>query len=89
MQRVKGHNVNGLIDRLVRQSGIEYYVDKKRNAELFNLVTRFGNNTYLVPSLTDNYVYYMVDMVNGFCECTVGNDEPPCKHQALKYDGLH
>ena len=40
-----------------------------------------GEKTYFVPSFTDSNVQYCVDMELGFCDCVVGNDGSPCKHQ--------
>ena len=40
-----------------------------------------GEKTYFVPSFTYSNVQYCVDMELGFCDCVVGNDESPCKHQ--------
>ena len=41
----------------------------------------FGNNLFTVPSLSNPNKMYMVDMVVGRCECHVGLNGSPCKHQ--------
>ncbi|XP_057311257.1 uncharacterized protein LOC130649070 [Hydractinia symbiolongicarpus] len=44
-----------------------------------------GSNIYLVPSFTDPSVHYCVDMELGLCECDVGSDGSPCKHQYVTW----
>ena len=42
---------------------------------------KLGNNLFMVPSLSSPDKIYMVDMVVGRCECPVGLNGSPCKHQ--------
>ena len=44
-----------------------------------------GGNMYIVPSFTDPDVIYYVDMDLGICECSVGKDGSPCKHQFITW----
>ena len=42
-----------------------------------------GGNLYVVPSFSDTDTLYNVDMDLGICDCAVGKDGSPCKHQYL------
>jgi hypothetical protein len=46
-------------------------------------VVNVGTNMFLVPSLSEECVQYLVDMNTGFCQCKVGVNGSPCKHQYI------
>ena len=45
-------------------------------------VTPQGNGKYTVQSQSNPSMKYEVDLISGFCECTVGENGDICKHQA-------
>ena len=47
--------------------------------KIFNV----GCNMFLVPSLSEEGVQYLVDMNTGFCQCKIGVNGSPCKHQYI------
>ena len=50
-------------------------------SEIAEKIVKRGESTYLVPSFTDASLQYCVDMELGICNCDVGNDGSPYKHQ--------
>lgn len=46
-------------------------------------IVNVGCNMFLVPSLSNEGVQYLVDMNTGFCQCKIGVNGSPCKHQYI------
>ena len=46
-------------------------------------ITNSGGNIYVIPSFSNDNVRYTIDMDLGICDCEVGSDGSPCKHQYL------
>ena len=46
-------------------------------------IVNVGTNMFLVLSLSEESVQYLVDMNSGFCQCKVGINGSPCKHQYI------
>jgi hypothetical protein len=42
-----------------------------------------GDRIFLVPSITTEGIQYLVDMKTGICQCKIGINGSPCKHQYI------
>ena len=46
-------------------------------------LSEVGSNVFTVPSFTTENIQYLVDMMLGVCECSIGCSGSPCKHQYI------
>ena len=44
---------------------------------------KVSDNIFLMPSMSDEGVQYLVDMNTGICQCKIGINGSPCKHQYI------
>ena len=58
-------------------------VDAKR---MLDGVSHLGDNLYSVPSCSNPHSSYLVDMTTGLCQCRIGQDGSPCKHQYILWE---
>ena len=64
-----------------KHEGIGYKIPSKQELEkMLESLVKLENNTFLVSSSSGN-IRYMVDMNSGFCQCKIGYNGSPCKHQ--------
>ena len=64
-----------------KHEGIGYKIPSKQEMEkMLESLVKLENNTFLVSSSSGN-IRYMVDMNSGFCQCKIGYNGSPCKHQ--------
>ena len=54
-----------------------------------NHITALDEGTFLVDSMSEREVKYLVDTNLGVCSCTAGQDGSPCSHQAAIVRHLH
>ena len=57
--------------------------------EMVQTSEKLCENVYKVPSENDSSVAYLVDMFLGSCECEIGNNGAPCKHQCIIWSRLN
>ena len=73
---------DGIYSRRFR--GIGYQIPSlEQQNKIVESLTSLGQNVFLVDSLTIPNKKYMVDMNIGLCECQVGMNGSPCKHQYI------
>ena len=46
-----------------------------------DIIEVYTNKVFYVKSQSQEDTWYQVDMVSGFCECSVGSSRAPCKHK--------
>ena len=64
--------------------GIGYVIpSSEKQKEIVEKTVEVGDNLYLVPSVSDEGVQYLVDMGTGICQCKTGKSSAPCKHQYI------
>lgn len=63
-------------------SGFKRPTVKEQTTALENVST-IEKNVFIVPSFSLENKTYMVDMNTGICQCSVGLDGSPCKHQFI------
>ena len=67
-----------------KSEGIGYVVPTpEKQKEIVEKTVKVGDNFYLVPSVSEEGVHYLVDMSTGICECKTGENGAPCKHQYI------
>ncbi len=67
-----------------KSEGIGYVIPSaEKQKEIIENTIEVGDNLYLVPSVSDEGVQYLVDMGTGVCQCKTGKNGAPCKHQYI------
>ena len=65
-----------------KSEGIGFKVPTEHEQrEMLSNLSTLQHNTFIVKSSTNENATYLVDMNSGFCQCKVGLNGSPCKHQ--------
>ena len=67
-----------------KKEGVGFQVPTVEDQKLaFENTSKVGENLFVVPSMSEEGESYLVDMNTGFCQCKIGLNGSPCKHQYL------
>jgi hypothetical protein len=67
-----------------KKEGVGFQIPTVEDQKLaFENTSKVGENLFVVPSMSEEGESYLVDMNTGFCQCKIGLNGSPCKHQYL------